>query len=146
MPRHCDAERYRYWVLGLFAAGLVAGCSGEGAYREVSGTVLYRGTRIEDGTIQFYSSNSAHAAVKGDSPAPVAGATIKSGEYVVPAAHGIKAGKYVVRISSRERIKDKTELNPFLSREIIPDKYNDRSILTIDLESQGRSRFDFTLE
>jgi hypothetical protein len=135
------------WVCSALFAGLVLtlllpGCNRDDSYQSVSGSVTFRGEPIRAGTIQFFTL--------GDRPVLFAGATIARGKYVVPMDHGLKPGKYLVRISSTERLPN-TEgadpsMNPFRVRERLPSKYNTESALTIEFSAGKRGPFNFDLD
>jgi hypothetical protein len=116
---------------------LFAGCTKDPGYLPVVGRVQFKGEDIKEGLIQF--SRSGEQSI-------YAGASIKNGRYEVPKDHGLKPGSYVARISAAERVKGGGEMNPFLSRETIPAKYNAQSNLTVEVRAGEPATFDFTLD
>lgn len=126
-------------ILAILLLGFAA-CGPDHGYQSLAGRVRLNGEDLKEGTIQFYTTGE---------PAEVcAGAVIKDGKYEVPRDHGLKAGAYQVRISSPVRVgvKGGDGMNPFLSRETIPAKYNTQSTLTVEVRAGERGSFDFNLE
>lgn len=121
---------------------LPSGCDNGEGYQAVSGSVTFQGEPLKEGTIQFFTT--------GERPAPYAGAAISQGKYKVPKDHGLKPGKYLVTISSTEKVantkKGGSSLNPFLARERIPSKYNTKSTLGVEVRVGERGQFDFDLK
>lgn len=128
--------RLNVFVVILLSASLAGCCE---RTHQVSGTVRLRGEVLAEGVIQFYTP--------GDTPLPVAGAAIRNGSYDVPSKHGLPPGTYLVRISARKWSPNPSEdpPNPFRSEESVPEKYNVRSTLTIQLGGSER-KFDFELD
>lgn len=132
-------------VAGLIGALVCAGCGDASKrYHEVSGAISFKGEALADGTVQFFAV--------GEKPFLAGGAMIHDGEYRLPAEHGLRPGRYVVRISSPERVTPPPNAGqdvmnvPFLSRERIPARFNTQSTLTIEVRSGERGEFDFALE
>jgi hypothetical protein len=75
---------------------------------------------------------------------------IADGKYTVPKEHGLKPGKYLVRISSTERVPNpnqtESSMNPFRARERLPAKYNTDSILTVEVRAGEHGPFNFDLD
>jgi hypothetical protein len=124
-------------IIGCLCTFL-SGCGG--GDQGFTGSVTYLGQPVDEGVIQFY--------VPGKDPRPVAGAPIKNGSYAVPPGQGLTPGRYLVRITSRQWDKAGQEAtkNPFLSKERIPEKFNERSELTIELKPRETRTFDFRLD
>jgi hypothetical protein len=119
---------------------VLAGCAHDDGYQPVSGTIRFKGEPVKLGSIQFYRTG-AETGVCG-------GTGIKDGKYEVPKEHGLKPGTYLVRISATEKVEGKArdEMNPFLSRETLPAKYNTQSNLTVEVRAGERGQFDFDLD
>lgn len=124
----------------LATATAFVGCARDDGYLPVAGRVQFRGEDLKEGTIQFYYT--------GEKSAVCAGTSIKAGKYEIPKEHGLKPGTYLVRISATEPVEGRGTggMNPFLSRESIPARYNTHSTLTVDVRAGERGTFDFNLE
>ena len=121
----------------------LVGCGGpENNFKAVSGKVSFQGSPVPEGAIQF-CTDSASPVVSG-------GAMIRDGQYQLPREHGLGPGKYLVRITSTERIdnpdKAKNEMAPFFTRERIPAKYNTQSELKVVVEADKPTEFNFELK
>jgi hypothetical protein len=129
-------------ILVPLICAVLSGCGGREDYREVTGSVTYKGERVTDGTIQFFSDEKQ--------PAMLGGASIRDGEYRLPPEHGLKPGHYLVRISWREVLTDPNQKQPAMggvkSRERIPAKYNSETTLKVEVRAEGRPQFDFDLQ
>ena len=126
-------------IVGLLAAGLVVGCGGSPA-GEVSGTVTYDGTPVENGAIAFHP-----AAGKG----PSAGGTVTGGKYAVT---NVPAGTAKVRISGVKDAKKKKMYDDpkaelvQTSAELLPPKYSDDKATELRYDvTAGTQTKDFTL-
>jgi hypothetical protein len=110
-------------LAGLAVVLLAAGCSSSDGKLEVSGTVMFKGAPLDQGTIQFF--------VK-ERPELVASAQIKDGKYTVPARAGLQPGTYRIVISSGEPGTRAEESMPGQAgppaKERIPPEYNVRSM------------------
>jgi len=112
----------------FLAAALVVGCSGGGDYGDVSGTVTYDGTPVEDGQIKFEPA---------DGKGQTGGAAIKGGKY---AATKVSVGKMKVSVSG-SKVTGKKKMYPTpdspempITSEYLPAKYNDKTELTFDVK------------
>ena len=123
----------------LLAIALASGCGGGGPYG-VSGSVKYKGQPVKAGLIAFIPEGAA---------SPAGGAPITGGEYSVPAAAGLPAGKYRVSISVPDTKAAKAEEMPGMSgpppKETLPVKYNASTELTAEVKP-GKNVFDFDLK
>jgi hypothetical protein len=122
---------------------LLCGCSrGSTGYEAVSGSVTFEGKPLNEGTIQFFTTD--------EHPTAVAGANIAGGNYKVPGDHGLKPGKYLVRISSTERVEvppvSPHAMSSFRVRERIPARYNTESTLNMEVSAGGSGSCNFKLE
>ena len=136
------------WMRGM-ACGLIllfcAGCS-EGKTASVSGTVTFAGKEIDNGALRFFP-------VEG-TPGNGAGAEIKEGRFEiteeVALQKGMMAGKYRVTVSASRktgRKRKSPEGDGSMVEEVrsyIPEKYNLRSGLIVELEP-GSNQHDLTL-
>ena len=125
-------------LLGLCAAGLLAGCSSGPASATVSGEVKVNGTPVEKGVISFSPAEGTGKLVTGE---------IKNGRYEVQTT----AGKKVVQISApvvTGKRKDSDAPNAQwveITEESLPDKYNSKSELTFDVQAGGNTK-DWALD
>jgi len=116
---------------------LSGGCGRDGPERViVTGTVTYRGEPIEVGQIRFLPTAGTEA--------PVSGAFIRNGKYVVDAKGGVPVGTHNVRIEARridpnyqpppEGARQSAETSPPF-QQYIPAKYNRETELEVTIES-----------
>ena len=118
-------------------AGLIAGCGGtpEG---DVSGTVIYDGKPIEQGSISF---------IPADGNGPSAGGGIKDGKY---SASKVPVGMAKIKItgakvtSKKKMYDDPSSDWVMTSTEMLPTKYNDKTELLYDVRP-GSQQKDFDL-
>ena len=134
----------RGMALGLILLFCV-GCS-EGETASVSGTVTFAGKEIADGALRFFPV--------GGTPGNGAGAEIKDGRFEITEeialAKGMMAGKYRITVSASRKTGrkrrspegDGTTMDEV--RSYIPEKYNLRSGLIVELEP-GSNQHDLTL-
>ena len=137
--------------LALLLAGLVfAGCGpGNPLGRQpVSGTVTLDGQPLALGAIRFDPmSGGAGAAAT-----TVVGGEIRDGRYDLPADVGVPPGKYSVSITSTGAAPplapgaDPMAAPPPASPELVPERYNRRTELSVDVTDAGPNEFPFALE
>ncbi len=99
---------------------LSLGCSGSTDGRvEVEGTVMFKNSPLDQGTIQFMTKEKGEMAGM---------AQIKDGKFHLPAQQGLTPGSYRIVISSGEAGTKATESAPGESgppaKERIPKEYN----------------------
>lgn len=124
-----------FLILGL---GLSAGCGDGGGKLGVSGTVSYKGTPVDQGSIQFLAADGKNSF----------GTSIENGKYAIPAKQGLNPGSYKVAISSLEGggpPKDPGGIPGPPPKERIPAKYNSKTELTREIKS-GKTTQDFNLD
>ena len=129
-------------VLVVLTTVAVNGCGEKSARRTVAGDVTFQGQPIAQGTIQFLQM---------DPPSPVGGAMIQAGRYSLSGTHGLLPGTYRVTISAPDSSTKKVAGDPMKSvkptnKELIPNRYNSNSELTVVVTSDGPNTFDFTLK
>jgi hypothetical protein len=131
-------------ALVALGAALLAGCSDSyGGRRAVSGAVKLEGQPLKDGSITF---------VPLDGQDTQSGAEILNGGYKVPREHGLKPGKYLVRLSSgdgktpdrEEDIAGPSSTN-IVSVDRIPPEWNTDSKQQVEVKSSGANQFDFDI-
>jgi hypothetical protein len=125
-------------------AALLAGCSDPyGGRMAVSGAVKLVGEPVKDGSITF---------VPLDGQDTQSGAGIVNGQYQVPREHGLKPGKYLVRLSSgdgktpdrEEDIAGPSSTN-IVSVDRIPPEWNTDSKQQVEVKSSASNQFDFDI-
>ncbi|MDZ7619656.1 MAG: hypothetical protein U1E05_21870 [Patescibacteria group bacterium] len=137
------------WIRGRFAcflgvaavAWLAAGCDAQQRL-PVYGEVRFAGHPIEVGQITFYPSTRAAAV-------PVV-SDIQKGAFVLPAADGLRPGVYRVYITAvQERKANESTFAGMglrLPEQFIPSKYNDATVLEVEVQPHGDNYFEFDLE
>jgi len=134
----------RFVHLFVFAGLLVglAGCGREGTDRlAVKGTVNFEGKPLPKGTVMFELDDRANPFVSG--------CPIEDGKFAISQAQGLKAGTYLVRISSAEGVvKDKDqppgESGP-VAKERIPASWNVDSKQKIEVKA-GATELKFDIK
>ncbi len=121
----------------VLALLLAAGCGGSGG--NVSGTVTLGGQPLKEGTVSFTPANGQGQTVS---------APIKDGTF----SAGLPAGDYKVQFSAPRPTGKKTKMyntpdSPEVEEmaELIPDKYNTRSTLTLTVKG-GSQKETFALD
>jgi len=132
-------------LLGLLFAGYLTGCSSDGAYESVTGTVTFDGNPIEQGTISFESTGDSGEAGRRITT------VIRNGQYKFDDADGPNTGQHKVFISAFKKLPDassssagKFDKDQELARDeaareganYIPEKYNTKSTLTVEVASE----------
>jgi len=118
--------------------------AGEPVY-SLQGRICLRGRPLPKGTIHFIPVESEHNKN--------AGGTIVNGDYVVPKQYGLAPGKYQVQVSSLryqevarmlEAQRDGEEVVEI--KEEVPDRYNAKSEIYIDLTKGDVLEMDLDLK
>ncbi len=114
---------------------LLSGCGGK-SLTTISGTVTLDGKPVEDGSIQFIPTGAEGTTE---------GANIKGGKYTAT----VSPGKNEVKIFASEDHPTKTIANvepgkpPVPAKvSIIPEVYNSKTTLSIDVTGSGEHNFD----
>jgi hypothetical protein len=131
--------------LSLFLL-LALACSSKDPYGRlpVSGTITLRGIPIDQGMIQFLSTDANQRG-------PVAGAMIRDGKYAVPREQGLPPGVYRVMITSPESNNKEAPVGPPgikmppLGKERIPASYNRESKHTVEVKEGVENVFNFAI-
>lgn len=133
----------------LLALLFLAGCGGgDGVKRvPVSGYVSIDGTPLKAGAIRFVPA--------GDNRGPAAVATIEDGIYELPLENGPVSGKLRVEIDAINHLGFDIDDEQAYARAVekgqavpqnpIPESYNKRSRLQVDMPEEGKSDLDFRL-
>ena len=132
---------------------VICGCGGSTdnplGRQAVSGKVTLDGVPLSQGSISFepQSASAAEAAVN-------AGTVVENGQYEIPAHQGLLPGTYKVSISASQQ-SGSTSTNPIeamnqasqqqAATELVPEKYNVNSELSIEVKDDGPGQFDFEL-
>lgn len=116
----------------------LAGCGGAdyGDRQPIRGTVTFKGSPLDQGTIQFTpKSGSSFGA-----------AEIKNGEYVIPVEGGLSPGTYEVRVSSGDSTAPASEPLPGESgppaKERIPEEFNSKTTLEFTVSTDGDNTYN----
>jgi hypothetical protein len=144
-------------LLTLFSMLLISlpGCGSSGKNKigrvSVSGDVTVEGTPLKEGTIRFVPTE--------ETSGPSAAASIKEGHYSIPVRTGPVSGKYVVQITAapdREiaaLMEDPVAMAAYLKKNrgrpkatALPEKYNRKSMLIVDVQPGEANDFDFHLD
>jgi hypothetical protein len=128
----------------FFLLSVLAGCSDPAGGRVViSGHVTLEGKALDKGSILF---------VPLDGQDTQSGAAITDGDYVMPRDHGLKPGKYLVRITAGD---GKTPANEeagqpggstnIISMDRIPEDWNTQSKQQCEVKPNEPNKFDFDI-
>ncbi len=138
----CSAGRvacFPWLVVGLVVA---AGCGTERRF-PVAGEVRFEGQPVEVGQITFEPATRL-TADKMD-------CDIFNGSFEISQPDGLPAGEYRVRITAvRKRDQDSHEIGlagppPGLPEQYIPEQYNERTTLLVEVTPDGPNHFEFDL-
>ncbi len=132
---------FRSFLLFLMIL-LAGGCSESSGKLVVKGTVSFKGLKLANGNIQFFSVEPG----KGDS----AGTIIKDGLYEIPSVHGLIPGKYKVVISCAEEAKVpplsfKGSSPPTVEK--LPPEFSsfEKSVQVVEVTAKGKNFFEFMI-
>jgi hypothetical protein len=110
---------------------------------EVTGTVIFKGSPLQDGMIFFHSL---------EEPGPPYGSQIVNGTYKVDRAHGLKPGKYLVKITAGDGRTPSTEeagapggTANIVSADRIPPDWNVNSKQEVVVKPDEQKKFDFEI-
>lgn len=144
--RVCVSRGFGSMLCAAMAMSLV-GCGAGGPERvEVRGKVTLNGQPLDQGSIAFIPT--------GTTQGPTTGAKIENGTYMVPANKGAVLGSHLVQITSVQPTGRKIEAGPPEPagtmvdevQQIVPDQYNTKSTLTVNIQSGLNENVDFALE
>ncbi|MCE9567240.1 MAG: hypothetical protein K8U57_35000 [Planctomycetes bacterium] len=123
----------------LAIAAFLVGCGGGTDSGDVSGTVVYDGKPIEEGSISFTPE---------DGNGPTAGGSIKSGKYTAPKVHlgTAKVSISGAKVTGSKKMYPDDPKSPVVitSTEMLPEKYNQKTELRYDVKSGAQTK-DFDL-
>jgi len=126
--------------VGLLVA---AGCNTQ-EQMPVSGEVRFDGRPVEIGQIAFYPATRVAAV-------PIA-SDIQDGAFELSDPEGLVPGTYQVQITavrkreSRGQTPSLTAPPAVLAEQYIPEKYNESTILEVEVKPEGGNYFEFDLE
>ncbi|WP_439623956.1 hypothetical protein [Gemmata sp.] len=127
-------------LLALATPG--TGCADKTGRQPVSGQVTLKGVPVDRGSIEFDAADGALPTR--------AGAVVLDGRYQVAREQGLVPGAYRVRISAPDvgpaagAPADPT--NRPVPRERIPERYNRKSEVTVEVVGGAPNTFDFTID
>jgi hypothetical protein len=130
-------------VVALLAVAL-AGCSDSyGGRMAIAGAVKLAGEPLDGGQVMFFPLDGQDTQ---------GGAPVVNGEYKIDRKHGLKPGKYLVRLTAGD---GKTPANEeaggpggstnIVSVDRIPDDWNTHSTQKIEVKAKGPNTFDFDI-
>jgi len=126
------------WIILAF----ITGCDGSKSQSGVEGNINFKGSPLDQGTIQFFPESGG---------APVGSSLIANGKYTIPKSPGIAPGKYRIVISSGDTKAPPAEAMPGQSgppaKERIPAEYNSGSLKNpvIREVGSGINQIDFDI-
>ena len=132
------------WVALSVGLCLAVGCDSgaDGSRSAVSGTVKLDGKPLPAGSIIFHPTDRGSAAR----------AELSEGSYHIDRREGLEAGRYTVEIVAVQPTGKKVPHPDLPSetidevRNIIPERYNTRSELQVDIEAGKEKLFDVDLD
>ncbi len=135
----CSKPFYAVMAVVLAMAPMT-GCGRSNGRFGLSGSVRLDGVSIDGGTIELTPV---------DGPVlTTAGSVIVDGRYTVTAKQGLLPGIYRVRVFWAERPNGPGTIGGVSApppQERIPDRYNSKSELTVEVQAHSANRFDFDL-
>ncbi len=116
----------------------MVGCSKDNGRLEVRGVVTLDGHPLLRGSINFRPAPGNHA--------PSSGCTIDQGEFTLPAAHGLKPGKYLVTIQAFRKTGKMID-DPQMGKidDIAPIEFQEPMPLEATVSVESANRFEFSL-
>lgn len=125
--------RVGVFLAGLSAAIVMAGCRRDGRVTS-KGTVTYAGTPVERGVIGFFDDSTGHSY----------GTVIENGNFTI---HSLP-GSYRVQIRGARRLPPNKQPPPPAEtayEDFLPEAFNARSTLIVEVQPSGANRFTFDL-
>lgn len=140
------ASRLLAWLTAA-SAFLLAGCGDPYAGREpVSGTVTLKGEPLKDAIIQFQPLGGQDT---------VGGCNVDGGKFELAKEHGLKPGKYLVRITAGDGVtpasrNEEDVAGPggntnIVSEDRIPPEWSDQSKQEVEVKAGGKNEFTFAI-
>ncbi len=130
-------------ILAVLLTLAVGGCGASSERIPISGTVKYKGQPLTTGMITFSPKDSSKGTIEG--------AAIADGRYGFPSDKGLLPGAYKVAItasdaSAAQVATDTPPGAPRRFKEILPERYNKKSTLNVEVSPTGKRTFDFDLD
>jgi hypothetical protein len=130
-------------ALAIIALISLSGCGSDKQRFPIEGEITFNGQAVKEGSIQFHPLAPSEGFLEG--------AIIQAGRYKIPADKGLLAGKYQVLISSPDYKGKKPDPNEapgavYQARELLPEIYNTKSTLTVEVLPKWPNNFDFHLK
>jgi hypothetical protein len=140
--RHCAGLIHGLMMLSMLT--VASGCADPYVgLQEITGSVKLVGEPLKDGSITF-------API--DGRGTQSGAPIVNGTYLIPRKNGLKAGKYLIKITAGDGKTPANEEagNPggstnIVSADLIPDDWNTRSTREVEVKANSANKFDFEI-
>jgi len=131
----------RCWLLISGCLALSAlGCGNSSGRYPVSGDVTLKGQPLASGAIVFEGADGSRG-----------GTTITDGKYSLPAAQGLLPGAYTVRVSAVQSPEVTGPPGPEAvaieraNKDVVPDEFNARSTLKLEVGPDKSDDFDITI-
>lgn len=136
-----DLIIYLRWPLVACAAIVVYGCSDPNGRQPISGEVTLNGQPLSTGEVSLRPFDTG----------PSAAGRIENGKFVLPGDKGPLPGKYLVEIESVQSTGKQvrlpgTSLQVDETKQVVPEDYNERSQLVIEVTGNGENHFQFELK
>ena len=136
----------RFWPV-LLLIGMLTGCNESADRVVVSGTVTFNGAPIQQGKIRFFPDAATDA--------PMTGASIVDGHYLVDAKGGVPIGKHRVEIVGFQAAARATKpgaapiaiaMSASAKKQFLPPQFNTRTTLSLDVPAgAGQLTQDYPL-
>ena len=125
-------------ILGATLVFVLSGCGGKSGIDRVvlSGEVTYSGQPVLYGEIRFVPTK--------ETTAPLTVTLIKQGRYDTSPSKGVPVGSHIVEIKGYPADYAKVRPGPFAPppNQLLPEKYNTKSTLTLELPAGSSSTQD----
>ena len=127
----------------IFAVAL-AGCSDPHKGKvAVSGKITLKGAPLNNGIVMFEPL---------DNQGTGGSAMLANGEYSIPKANGLKAGKYLVRVTAGDGKTQESTGEPgpggstnIVSKDLVPPEWNQRSKQEVTVKGDDTNTLDFNI-
>lgn len=115
---------------------LISGCSRGKPVGDVQGTVTVNGQPLAEGSIRFIPVNGDTAAT---------GGLIKDGAFRVEVPVAKQRVEFSANVIDREKTPPNATADQIVMKKLVPDRYNARSELTLDVVSGVNNPPEFKL-
>jgi hypothetical protein len=131
-----------FLAVGSALVLFTAGCSEKNPRVAVAGTVTYQKNNLPQGTITFIPKDLTTGTMES--------APITDGKYTFAPGKGLLPGSYQVAISAIEGkarpLANEAPGAPRGGKELLPEQYNTRSVLTAEVTGPESKELDFALK